>query len=155
MMEDSSASGKPFELLHQRLLKAAEMSKAEKNIVATTRSFFPREEDRSFRYASLASGLDIVREALTNRDCYYPNHHGRAKFRAPASAAWPVCAAIDTYAPHRMGAGLTYANRCYALIAFDDDLDAPNTQPVCNRPAECDARSGRQRRPVLHRPPLV
>jgi hypothetical protein len=35
----------------------------EKSLTATIRSPFPREGDRSFRYASLASGLDIVRKS--------------------------------------------------------------------------------------------
>src|SRR5215203_6210532 len=36
----------------------------EKLITATIRSPFPREESKTFRYASLATGLDIVRKAL-------------------------------------------------------------------------------------------
>jgi hypothetical protein len=32
---------------------------AEKTLAATLRSPFPREENQTFRYASLASGLDI------------------------------------------------------------------------------------------------
>jgi hypothetical protein len=32
--------------------------------VATIRSPFPREADRTFRYAPLSSGLDIVRKSL-------------------------------------------------------------------------------------------
>jgi hypothetical protein len=39
-----------------------ELTNPEKSLVATTRSPFPREGDRIFRYASLASGLDIVRK---------------------------------------------------------------------------------------------
>src|SRR6478735_1813082 len=42
----------------------AELTNPEKSLVATIRSPFPREGDRTFRYASLASGLDIVRKAL-------------------------------------------------------------------------------------------
>src|SRR6202045_917194 len=41
-----------------------ELSNPEKSLVATIRSPFPREGDRSFRYASLSSGLDLVRKAL-------------------------------------------------------------------------------------------
>jgi hypothetical protein len=46
------------------------------------------------------------------------------------SSDWPVFAASETSAPHRMGAALTYARR-YALfalvgIAGEDDLDAPD-----------------------------
>src|ERR1700694_4278467 len=42
----------------------AELTNPERSLVATIRSPFPREEDRTFRYASLSSGLDIVRKAL-------------------------------------------------------------------------------------------
>lgn len=41
-----------------------DISNPEKSLVATIRSPFPREGDRTFRYASLASGLDIVRKHL-------------------------------------------------------------------------------------------
>src|SRR3954470_22294537 len=36
----------------------------EKSLTATIRSPFPHEADRSFRYASLANGLDLVRRSL-------------------------------------------------------------------------------------------
>jgi hypothetical protein len=42
----------------------AELANPEKSLTATIRSPFPREADRTFRYASLSSGLDIVRKAL-------------------------------------------------------------------------------------------
>src|ERR1700730_16839677 len=42
----------------------AELTNPEKSLVATVQSPFPREGDRTFRYASLSSGLDIVRKAL-------------------------------------------------------------------------------------------
>ena len=42
----------------------AEMANPEKSLVATIRSPFPREGDRTFRYAPLSSGLDIVRKSL-------------------------------------------------------------------------------------------
>jgi hypothetical protein len=42
----------------------AELTNPEKSLTATIRSPFPRESDRTFRHASLASGLDIVRKAL-------------------------------------------------------------------------------------------
>ena len=41
-----------------------ELANPEKSLVATIRSPFPREGDRTFRYASLSSGLDLVRKAL-------------------------------------------------------------------------------------------
>src|SRR5271157_1450794 len=122
----------------------AELANPEKSLTATIRSPFPREGDRTFRYASLASGLDIVRKSL--------GQHEIATVQTTAidpatgqihlttllahssgewiSSDWPVCAATETAAPHRMGAALTYARR-YALfalvgIAGEDDLDAPD-----------------------------
>jgi hypothetical protein len=42
----------------------AELTNPKKSLTATIRSPFPREADGTFRYASLSSGLDIVRKAL-------------------------------------------------------------------------------------------
>jgi hypothetical protein len=42
----------------------AELTNPEKSLVGTIRSPFPREADRTFRYAPLSSGLDIVRKSL-------------------------------------------------------------------------------------------
>lgn len=42
----------------------SELINPEKSLVATIRSPFPREGDKTFRYASLSTGLDIVRKAL-------------------------------------------------------------------------------------------
>src|SRR5437764_4659475 len=41
-----------------------ELANPEKSLTATIRSPFQREGDRSFRYASLSSGLDLVRKSL-------------------------------------------------------------------------------------------
>ncbi len=41
-----------------------ELTNPEKSLVATIRSPFPREADRTFRYAPLSSGLNIVRKSL-------------------------------------------------------------------------------------------
>src|SRR3954468_11110401 len=41
-----------------------ELANPEKSLSATIHSPFPREEDRTFRYASLSSGLEIVRKCL-------------------------------------------------------------------------------------------
>jgi hypothetical protein len=122
----------------------AELSNPEKSLVATIRSPFPRERDRTFRYAPLSSGLDIVRKGL--------GRHEIATIQATAidkdagllrlttvlahssgewiSSEWPVCQITDIASAQRMGAALTYARR-YALftlvgIAGEDDLDAPD-----------------------------
>src|ERR1017187_6407831 len=118
----------------------SELSNPEKSLTATIRSPFPREGNRTFRYASLASGLDIVRKTLgqheiaTIQTTMIDQATGQIRLTpllAHASGEWissdwPVCAASETAAPHRMGAALTYARR-YALftlvgIAGEDDL---------------------------------
>jgi hypothetical protein len=122
----------------------AELTNPEKALVGTLRSPFPREADRSFRYASLASGLDIVRKVLgkheiaTVQTTEIDREAGLIRLTTLlahssgewVSSDWPVCAVAETAAPHKMGAALTYARR-YALftlvgIAGEDDLDAPD-----------------------------
>lgn len=124
-----------------------ELSNPEKSLVATIQSPFPREGDRTFRYASLASGLDIVRKCLGQHEIatvqttaidQASGHIRLTTLLAHASGEWissdwPVCPIGETAAPHRMGAALTYARR-YALfalvgIAGEDDLDAPGPLP--------------------------
>ena len=46
----------------------AEIANPEKSLTPTIRSPFPREGDRTFRYAPLSSGLDIVRKALGKQE---------------------------------------------------------------------------------------
>ena len=42
----------------------AELTNPEKSLIATIRASNPRQNDQTFRYAALSSGLDIVRKAL-------------------------------------------------------------------------------------------
>src|ERR1700761_1933391 len=42
----------------------AELANPEKALTAVIPAAFPREETRTFRYASLSSGLDLVRKCL-------------------------------------------------------------------------------------------
>src|SRR4051794_19472790 len=114
-----------------------ELQNPEKSLTATIHSPIPREADRSFRYASLSTGLDLVRRSLgrheiamvqtTFIDVTTTLAHSSGEWLA---SDWPVCPVSETAAPHRMGAALTYARR-YALftlvgIAGEDDLDAPD-----------------------------
>ena len=46
----------------------AELINPEKSLTATIRSPFPREGDRTFRYAPLSSGLEIVRKSLGSHE---------------------------------------------------------------------------------------
>src|SRR5260370_35450314 len=121
-----------------------DLSNPEKSLTATIRSPFPREGDRTFRYASLAAGLDIVRKGLSQHEIATVQttaiDQATGQIRLTTllahasgewiSSDWPVCPINETATPHRMGAALTYARR-YALfalvgIAGEDDLDAPD-----------------------------
>jgi hypothetical protein len=120
-----------------------ELTNPEKSLVATIRTPL-RNHDRTFRYAPLSSGLDIVRKSLgrheiaTVQTTALSNETGLIHLTTMLahssgewlSSDWPVCPITETSAPQRMGAALTYARR-YALftlvgIAGDDDLDAPD-----------------------------
>nr|WP_249812663.1 ERF family protein [Bradyrhizobium sp. 141] len=77
------------------------------------------------------------------------------------SSDWPVCAARDVEAPHRMGAALTYARR-YALfalvgIAGEDDLDAPDAVagPLPAGPQAAPGTPPKPAKGVLNRAPLL
>ena len=139
----------------------SELTNPEKSLVATIRSPFPREGDKTFRYASLSSGLDIVRKALGKHEIAIVQTTGIDRDAGLVrlttvlahssgewvSSDWPVCAIGDIAAPHRMGAALTYARR-YALftlagIAGEDDLDAPDLPLSVN---DNGARGRQQRR---------
>src|SRR2546430_11314763 len=141
--------------LASALAKAqAELVNPEKSLTATIRSGRPGEGERSFRYAPLSSGLDIVRktpgqhEIATVQTTAVDQAAGLVNLTttlAHASGEWiasdgPVCPIAEMANPQRMGAALTYARR-YALftlvgIAGEDDLDAPDLStctPVTGR----------------------
>jgi len=125
-----------------------ELNNPEKSLTATIQSPFPREGNRTFRYASLSAGLDLVRKSLgrheiaTVQTTSIDEAAGLIRLTTTlahssgewVSSDWPVCPISETAAPHRMGAALTYARR-YALftlvgIAGEDDLDAPDLETV-------------------------
>jgi hypothetical protein len=122
----------------------AQLVNPEKSLVGTIRSEPAGRSERSFRYAPLSSGLDIVRKTLSQHEIAtvqttsIDETAGIVRLSTVLAHAsgewiasdWPVCAISETAAPHRMGAALTYARR-YALftlvgIAGEDDLDAPD-----------------------------
>ena len=129
-----------------------ELSNPEKAMIGTiynNRSDTPQ----SFRYASLSSGLDIIRKTLGGQQIAVAQttHIDRTNNMVNLntillhtsgewiSSDWPVCQLSETSAPRRMGAALTYARR-YALftmvgIAGEDDLDAPD---IANEPSQRD-----------------
>jgi hypothetical protein len=125
-----------------------ELKNPEKALIATIQSPFPREGSRTFRYASLSSGLDLIRKSLgrheiaTVQTTSIDDTAGLVRLTTVLAHAsgewissdWPVCSVSETTAPQRMGAALTYARR-YALftlvgIAGEDDLDAPDLETV-------------------------
>jgi hypothetical protein len=134
-----------------------ELTNPEKSLTGTLPGAGPDEPGRTFRYASLSSGLDIVRKVL--------GHYAIATVQTTAidrtaravslttvlahasgewiASDWPVCALSEMAAPRRMGAALTYARR-YGLftlvgIAGEDDLDAPN---LSGQPADAAPKAG-------------
>jgi hypothetical protein len=150
----------------------AELENPEKSLTATIPSPFPNGENRSFRYASLASGLEIVRKCLSKHEIAAVQAtaidsdsglikltttlvHGSGEWIA---SDWPVCAVTETGAPHRMGAALTYARR-YALftlvgIAGEDDLEAPDLPTMGLSPRRKGTlQSPNRERPRLHKLP--
>jgi len=136
--------------LASALAKAqAELINPEKSLTATIRTGRPGDGERSFRYAPLSSGLDIVRKTLgqheiaTLQTTAIDQTAGMVQLTTTLAHAsgewiasdWPVCPIAETANPQRMGAALTYARR-YALftlvgIAGEDDLDAPD---LCDGP---------------------
>jgi hypothetical protein len=131
-----------------------ELNNPEKSLTATIQSPFPREGNRTFRYASLSSGLDLIRKSLGRQEIATVQTtsiddaarlirlttvlaHASGEW---ISSDWPVCPVSETAAPQRVGAALTYARR-YALftlvgIAGEDDLDAPGLEAVPGTTAE-------------------
>ena len=122
----------------------AQLVNPEKSLVATIRSDEAAGSKRSFRYAPLSSGLDIVRKTLSQHEIAtvqttsIDEAVGIVRLSTVLAHAsgewiasdWPICTISETASPHRMGAALTYARR-YALftlvgITGEDDLDAPD-----------------------------
>src|SRR5664280_2851274 len=130
-----------------------ELSNPEKAMVGTVYNN-RSESPQSFRYASLSSGLDIIRRTLGGQQIAVAQTTDIDRANGTVnlttlllhtsgewiSSDWPVCQLSETSAPRRMGAALTYARR-YALftlvgIAGEDDLDAP--PDVTNNPPEAN-----------------
>jgi ERF superfamily len=133
------------------------LTNPEKSLTGTVPTGRAGEPARTFRYAPLSSGLDIVRKALgeqgiatlqtttIDQDIQTVSlttvlAHASGEWIA---SDWPVCVLSEMAAPRRMGAALTYARR-YALftlvgIAGEDDLDAPD---LGGQPAEATGKVG-------------
>lgn len=161
MQRSSSAIGS----LAAALAKAqGELVNPEKSLVATIRADGRGGADKSFRYAPLSTGLDIIRKTLGQHELAAMQTtsidqragivslttvlaHSSGEWIA---SDWPVCPISETATLRRMGAALTYARR-YALftlvgIAGEDDLDAPDLtaptswSPEAQRPEQMNSR---------------
>jgi hypothetical protein len=164
-------------VLASALAKAqVELTNPEKSLVALLPPL-PGTAERSFRYAPLSSGLEIIRKAFGKHDIAtiqttaIDASSGLVQLTTTLahksgewiSSDWPVCVIADAAQPQRMGAALTYARR-YALftlagIAGDDDLDAPgmmnppigDVRPSAVQISAAVHRRARRITPVRHR----
>jgi hypothetical protein len=133
------------------------LTNPEKSLTATVGTDRYDEPGRTFRYAPLSSGLDIVRKALGQHEIATVQTTAIDQTAQAVSLTtmlahssgewiasdWPVCALSEMATPRRMGAALTYARR-YALftlvgIAGEEDLDAPD---LAGQPIERPGRTG-------------
>jgi hypothetical protein len=133
------------------------LTNPEKSLTGTLPGNRADEPGRTFRYAPLSAGLDIVRKVLGQHEIATVQTttidqdiqtvslttvlaHASGEWIA---SDWPVCALSEMATPRRMGAALTYARR-YALftlvgIAGEDDLDAPD---LVGQPGNGAGRAG-------------
>src|SRR3979409_518590 len=98
-----------------------ELANPEKLLTATIRSPIPPGAERSFRYASLSSGLDLVRKSLgrheiaTVQTTSIDEAAGIIRLTTTlahssgewVSSDWPVCPVDERATPHRVGGALT------------------------------------------------
>jgi ERF superfamily len=133
------------------------LTNPEKSLTGTLPGSRADEPGRTFRYAPLSAGLDIVRKVLGRHEIATLQTtiidqdiqtvslttvlaHASGEWIA---SDWPVCTLSEMATPRRMGAALTYARR-YSLfslvgIAGEDDLDAPD---LAGQPGEGTATAG-------------
>src|SRR5262249_29067830 len=144
----------------------AELTNPEKTLTATIPA--PNGE-RTFRYASLATGLDLVRRCLGQHQIAVMQTtsvnqgqillttllvHASGEW---VSSLWPVCSAAVPSA-HVKGAALTYARRygLFALVAIagEDDLDAPELvqPPETSSAGQTPARKSANGNGSMHSP---
>ena len=137
-----------------------ELSNPEKSLTATIQSPFPREDARTFRYAPLSSGLEIVRKCL--------GKHEIAAVQTTAIDAENGLIRLDDHAGPLLGrvglfglAGLSGirnsgaapngcgADLCPAVCAVYAGGDCRGGRCGCSRPAvhRCHRAHGRRRNP--------
>jgi ERF superfamily len=140
--------------LASALAKAqGELVNPEKSLTASIRTGRPGEGERSFRYAPLSSGLDIVRKTLgqheiaTVQTTAIDQTAGMVNLTTTLAHAsgewiasdWPVCPIAETANPQRMGAALTYARSSRGM----DCLRCSSESPAMDSVATACMASGR------------
>jgi hypothetical protein len=144
----------------------AELVNPEKSLTATIKADRAGQHERTFRYAPLSSGLEIVRKTLSQhqiaaiQSTAIDQAGGLVNLTTTLAHAsgewiasdWPVCPIADMASPRRMGAALTYARR-YALftlvgIAGEDDLDAPDLDTMNTGAPNANGQRGGGQRPA-------
>src|SRR3954452_16510063 len=126
------ASSGSLSKIARALAKAqAELKNPEKSLTATIPSAFPREQSRTFQYASLASGLEIVRKCLSRQEIATVQttaiepEKSLIKLTTTLlntsgewiSSDWLFSPPSQRAVPKRGGAALSYARR-YALFTL-------------------------------------
>jgi len=121
-----------------------ELTNPEKSLVATIRSPFPREADRTFRYAPLSSGLDIIRKSLGGHEIATIQATGidaeTGLLRLTTvlahssgewiSSDWPVCQIADIASAQRVGAA---PHLCAPVCPFRAGRDCRRRRSRCAR----------------------
>ena len=137
----------------------AEIANPEKSLTATIESPFPREGQRTFRYASLSTGLDIVRKCLgqheiaTVQSTAIDRDSGLIRLTTTlvhasgewVSSDWPVCPAIGDGSSPSDGRG---PDLCPALCPVHAGRDRRRGRSRCARPRLSNGRSRPEKRPA-------
>jgi hypothetical protein len=117
-------------LASARAKAQAELVNPEKSLTATIRNGRVGEEERTFRYAPLSSGLDIVLKTLGQHEIATVQTtaidqgsgivslttmlvHASGEWIA---SDWPICPIADMASPQRMGARLRFSGLIIILF---------------------------------------
>ena len=137
----------------------AEIANPEKSLTATIESPFPREGQRTFRYASLSTGLDIVRKCLgqheiaTVQSTAIDRDSGLIRLTTTlvhasgewVSSDWPVCPASRDGSSPSDGRG---PDLCPALCPVHAGRDRRRGRSRCARPRRSNGRAKPAKRPA-------
>ena len=137
----------------------AEIANPEKSLTATIVSPFPREGSRTFRYAPLSSGLDLVRKCLGQHEIAtvqttaidqrqrpdQAHHHARARLRRMGLVG---LAGLPGQRNGRAPSARRCPHLCPPLCPVHPGRDCRRGRSRCARPLVADGPSGSQNGPV-------